>query len=386
MKARKTKIVLAAAGLLVVSFIIMRFLIAQKEDIPRRPPAAAERWVSVAQVEYTNLVSPVTARGRVISQAEVEVIAEASGKIEPGEIPLKKGQTFKKGQVLLTISKDEVELALQSQKSSFLKTLANLLPDLKIDFPNYYDSFYTFFNEIDIEKELPPLPSSEGEKLKIFLASRNVLNEYYAIQRAEKALARHTIYAPFNGSYTQVNLQVGAYTNTGGRIATIIKTEKLEIEAPVEVHNAQWIKVGDKVKIEADAPVRQWTGTVSRIADYIQVETQSRPVFIQVPATNSKLFVGEYFSVEFSGAKIQNCMQIPRNAVFNSNQVFIVVDGRLKKREVEVIKVNEKTILFRGLKEGEYVVTQALISAAENAPVKRLNIDERTEQKPATNQ
>ena len=35
--------------------------------------------------------------------------------------------------------------------------------------------------------------------------------------------------------------------------------------------------------------------------------------------------------VEFSGQIIPQVMEIPRSAIFNSNEVFIVVDGKLRE-------------------------------------------------------
>ena len=46
---------------------------------------------------------------------------------------------------------------------------------------------------------------------------------------------------------------------------------------------------------------------------------------------HNELLSGEYKLVEFPGQKIQKAMELPRGAVFNSNEVFIVDDGKLKK-------------------------------------------------------
>ncbi|HKL66302.1 MAG TPA: hypothetical protein VJ877_00310, partial [Bacteroidales bacterium] len=54
---------------------------------------------------------------------------------------------------------------------------------------------------------------------------------------------------------------------------------------------------------------------------------------------------------------------------------FIVKGGRLEKRNIDVVKLNEKTLVFRGLEEGELLVTQALINVQEGTRV-RTGIDE----------
>ena len=62
-------------------------------------------------------------------------------------------------------------------------------------------------------------------------------------------------------------------------------------------------------------------------------------------------------------------MEIPRNAVFNSDEVFIIKNGRLAKRRINVVKTNDRTLLFNGLPEGDSVVVQQLINVSEGTLV-----------------
>jgi len=297
-------------------------------------------------------------------------------------VPLKKGQRFARGDTLLVIYKDETELALKASKSQFLNRIANLLPDIKIDFPEKYDQYFTFFNSLNLDQDFPPLPDIKSEKMKIFLASRNVLNDYYSIKKGEKQLKRHTIIAPFQGSFTNVLLQVGAYTNMGGRIGSIIRTDALEVEAPVENSQARFISVGDAAVLTSPGRHIQWKGTVVRVSDFVDIATQSRSVFVNVPLRNQpQLFAGEYLNIELAGGDISNAMEIPRNAVFNYDQTFVIVDGKLKKRRIEILKMNEETAVIRGVEEGVYIVTQPLINVAENTDVYILGVDQPTHAK-----
>jgi membrane fusion protein, multidrug efflux system len=379
MKKRQYIIVGSLAFILVGSFMLMQFLTAQKKDIPRRAPELGERWVAAEIVEYSTVRTTVVTSGRVVSTAEVEVISEATGKIESGSVPLKKGQAFSTGDTLLTIYKDEAELALMASKSQFLNRIANLLPDIKVDFPEDYNEFSSFFNSINLNNEFLPLPEIKSEKMKIFLSSRNVLNDYYSVKKGEKQLQRHTIIAPFQGTYTNVNMQVGAFTNMGGRIGSIIRTDVLEVEAPVENAQARFIKVGDPAKVTSPQRELRWDGTVVRVSEVVDINTQSRSIFSKVPLkNNARLYAGEYLNVELSGGVIADAMQVPRSAVFNSNEAFVVIDGKLQKRLVDVLKRNEKSVVIRGLDKGIYVVTQPLINVAENTDVKILGVDKPT--------
>ena len=364
-----TFIVVALILLLGGSAALSMLFVSLKPEPLRRPESDLKRFVKAETVVYSDIFSPLSRDGRVVPGSEVMLVAEASGKIEKGDVTLRKGSSFKKGQLIATVYKDEVELALKARKSNFLTSITTLLPDIKVDFPNQYEEFHQFFNAINMDKDLPELPEIKEEKLKIFLASKNILSDFYNIKQDEKRLSRHSLYAPFDGTFTQVNFEVGAYVNTGGQIAKMISTDQLEVEVLVENEQSKWIKIGDKVEVYSETWETPRTGQVVRKSHFVN-ENQFRGVFVRVNTLqNDELLAGEYKEVVFPGQKLSGVMEIPRSAVFNSNEVFIVEDGKLKKQKINDIKWNETTLIFNGLEEGSKVVVEPLINVKENSPV-----------------
>lgn len=365
-----TFIVVALIVLLGGSAALSELFVSMKPEPLTKPAQDLKRFVKAEAVQYTDVISPLTREGRAVSGSEVVLVAEAAGKIEPGTVRLRKGTKFKQGQLLAEIYKDEVELALKARKSSFLTTMISLLPDLKVDFPEALETYESFFRQIDLNKNLPDFPEVSNEKLKIFLASRGVYSEYFGIKQDEKKLERHSLYAPFDGTFSLINYEVGAYVNTGAQIARMIRTDNIEIEVPIPNGQSKWIKVGDKVKVHEKDGNNVLKGTVIRISNFIDEDTQSRSIFVQVVSTpGHELLPGEYKKVSFPGQVIKGAMEVPRNAVFNSNEVYVVIDGKLKKREINVLKTTETTLIFNGLREGEKLVVQPLINVKENTPV-----------------
>ncbi len=369
------RIVVIAAFIFIVglAYGLMRFLAAQKEELRSRPPVEAKRFVKAEPVAYTTIKSPVSAPGRLTSIAEVDIVAEAAGRLQQGEVSLKKGSAFSQGDILFVVYPDEAALELKASKSQFLNTLANLLPDIRIDFPDHEEGYMEFFSSISLDHPLPQFPEVKDEKLKIFLTSRNVLSQYYNIRKNELQLNRRTTIAPFDGTFTDVFLEVGSYTNTGGRIAKAIRTDELELEVPVERFDAAWIKIGDQVIVRSDRRGLTWKGRVIRKSQFVDPNTQSQAIFIKIQNhRDPSLLAGEYLNAEFPGHPIENAMEVPRNVVFNTNEVFVIVNGRLEKRIANIVKVNEKTLIFNGLQEGEILVMQPLINVLEGTVVERL--------------
>ncbi|MFC1608276.1 efflux RND transporter periplasmic adaptor subunit [Candidatus Latescibacterota bacterium] len=356
--------------LLSVSYQAMMYLAGLKKQPPKRPQPVITRSVLAETVTYGAILSPVFGNGRVVSTEDLVVSSEVRGRIIVGDIPFKKGQRFKKGAVLIKIFDGNAVNNLKSRKSGFLQRIAGILPDVKVDYPDSYARWMEFFNSIDLEKDLPSLPGVSTNQEKIFLASRNILSEYYTIKSEEITLGKHTIRAPFNGTFIDVFMEAGAIANPGATLAKIVRTDKLELEVPLEVVDAQWVSVGDEVQVSSDDNSLQWTGNIVRKADFIESATQSQSVYVRLtPTGDMPMFKGQYLKAVFNGREIEGAMEIPRNAVFNHNEVFIVKDGRLAKREVNILKINEKTLIFNGLDEGAEVVTEPLINAVENTEV-----------------
>jgi len=368
---RRILVIASLVFIIGIAYGLMRYLIIIKEEPKTRPQRESKRFVKAQAVKYATVLSPTTAPGRLSPLAEFDLVAEASGKILRGSINLKKGATFNKGQLLFTIYPDELALTIKANKSQYMNTLANAMPDIKIDYPDQEVRFKAFFASIKLDKRLPPMPEVTNEQFKIFLSSRNLISEYYKIKKDELQLSRHAVYAPFNGTFSMVYTENGAYINTGGKVARMIQTDMLELEVPLERFDANWVKIGDKVKVFSEKSGVEKTGTVIRKNLFIDENTQSQGVFIRINnLTNPKFLSGEYLKAYFPGHPIENAMEIPRNIVFNTNEVFVIKYGRLQKQKIDIIKINnENTLIFNGLPEEDTLVMQPLINVQEGSLV-----------------
>ncbi len=370
MKKRQL-IIIGAVGLIIIIAIMgMNGLNSMKpktEEIKKEIP---KRYVKAEEIKYDKISSNIKANGRVTSQNYVDLSSEVQGKILRGNVPIKKGQSFRNGQLLIKIYNKEASLALQARKSRFLNSIANLLPDFKIDFKDSYSDWMKFFESTDITKNIPELPKIKSSKEKIYLASRNILSDYYTIKGEEIRLKKYSIFAPFNGSFTEVYSEPGAIANPGGKIAKMIRTDRLELEVPVEVENAHYLKIKDNVEILSANGKEKYSGKIIRMSDFVDPKTQSVAVFISITGKKvSSIYQGEYMSAVFSHIAVSNAMEISRSAVFNHNEVFVIIDGKLQKKTINILKVNEKSLIFNGIEEGTNIVTEALVNAVENTKV-----------------
>jgi multidrug efflux pump subunit AcrA (membrane-fusion protein) len=122
--------------------------------------------------------------------------------------------------------------------------------------------------------------------------------------------------------------------------------------------------------VSAEDGSGEWAGTVARKADYVDRNTQSVSVFISVNNNaDDPLFEGQYLRASFEGEITGTAMEIPRRAVFNSNMVYVVHDGKLEKAEINILKINQQSLIFNGLEVGTYVVVEPLVNVMEGTTV-----------------
>ena len=373
MKRKTIVIILSIASIILITGLLYLTLSGMKEDPHRRPVIDIVRSVKAIPVKYSDIDSEISASGRVNSRTDIIISAEVSGKILPGDVPLKKGQNFNEGDLLIKIYDTEALLALKAKKSSFLNRIASVLPEFKISYSSSYDNWLKYFESIKIDDELPALPEFNSTQEKVFLASRNLLSDFYSIKSDESRFRKHNIYAPFKGTFMDVTAEVGAIANPGARLARIVNTVDLELEVPIEISEAKWLSIGDKAIIKGGNENKNWNGRISRISQTVDQATQSINVFVSINFDGSNpIYMGQYLTVIFKGIKLSNIMEIPRAAVFNTNEVFIVSDSLLAKTEIDIKKINQQTLYFNGISEGVDIVIEPLINVSEKTKVKIL--------------
>ncbi len=367
---RRIIVVVSILAILLLAFGGSYYFSSLKESPETQIPEEILRKVKAEEVKYKSVDYTIASTGRLGSQSYVDIISEVQGEILPGSVPLKKGQSFRKGDLLLKIYDEITDYNLKAAKSRFQNSIANILPDFKIDYPEDYQKIKDFFDALRINEPLPELPEITSDQQRIFLASRNILNDYFSIKSSEIQLGKHRIYAPFTGTFTDVMLEVGSIANPGSRLARIINTGMLELEVPVPVEDIKWVQTGSKVTVTNEDNSAEWTGKVVRKADYVDPASQAVSVFISVENNSENpLYEGMYLKASFDGKVSGLAMEIPRRAIFNSDMVFVVKDSSLMKARINIVKINQQTIIFNGLEEGLKVVTEPLVNMVEGTKV-----------------
>lgn len=320
----KTGIVTAIViAILLGSGIFAYMLISAKPEARKSKTKITKLGVKAYKEEAATYLLEVNYPARVRAQEEVALGVEVSGKIEKGDIPLKAGQTFRKGDLLFSINDSDITARLISSKSKFITTLSRVLPDIQIDFESEFPKWIAFFDQVSFDKPLPALPVLKSSKEKVYMASKGLVSEYYDINALEILADRHFIYAPFNGVFTNITKEVGAIATANSQLGEISSTDKLEIVASVTEEDAGKMKIGDKALINA-RDSKEFYGTISRVSAYLESKTQMIDVYITLYEPTRAVIEGEMLDVVIPIGEVEDVIKLPFDAVGTDGVVYAI--------------------------------------------------------------
>ncbi|WP_375558673.1 efflux RND transporter periplasmic adaptor subunit [Bernardetia sp. OM2101] len=371
----KNKVLLSLAAAIIFlggGYGLYVWLGSMQKAPPKRVAKPQAMSVKIQNATPSTIEAEIVTFGRVESEQPVDIVAEVSGKIRES-VHLQVGQSVRKGQVLFTLGKETFELGLQAQKSNFMREIAMILPDMKIDYSNRYQDWSNYFASLEVEKALPKLPAYQSEKEKTFLATKGILTSYYNIKAQEATLDKYIVTAPFSGSITEVYLQNGSVSPPNGKVLRLAQNSQLELKVPVDTRDVHWLKEGTKVGVATEDDSQQWTGTIARIGDIVNPATQSLDVYVKIQNGKKPIYAGMYLRATMQGGTIKDAIEVPRRAVFNDNEIYTVKnDSILHLQRIQIKKSNKETLIISGVNEGEKVVTEPLINAYDEMVVKVL--------------
>ncbi len=369
---KRSKIIYRITGVLIFAGVVLLtvLLINNQPEVKKRHKQQSFLGVEAKRVVNEPVKSTVSHQGRITSYETVVLSAEVNGRIMQGNIAFKEGQRFSKGDLLIRIYDEDIIASLTAAKSDFLQKLSVVLPDLKMDFPDEYRKWDVFFNSIKVKKTLPSLPEMKSAKEQVFMSSKGVLSAYYSIRSQEINLNKYKIYAPFDGAFKDIQRQVGAVAGTGVALATIVRTDRLEIAVPVPPEDAKWIEPGLNVTLSGDDN-HTASGKVTRIADFVDDATQTVKVYIKyIPKEKQAFKIGEFIQATFDIGKQVKGIKIPREALIDGKKVYVINNSRLRLNKVTIERKLDDMVVISGLDDGTLIVTESLVDISEGDKVK----------------
>lgn len=319
-------------------------------------------------VNYSSARISISSFGKVEAYYKLDIVSEVGGKIMAGDVVLKPGASFKKGKTILSIDSEEARYAFKARVSNYLNRLAQVLPDIKVDFSSKYTEWIKHFESVDMNKDLPELPKIITPQENTFFASQGILSDYYSLKSEEARLKKHMIKAPFNGRIVDVLLEKGMVANMGSRVMSILSDNEKEVSFPLTLADVEYVRIGQSVEIADERTAKKWRGQVARIGAQVKSNTQSVDVYVRIEA-GQQLKDGSYVNGLILASQIRDVFALPAAALLSDQRVYCVEEGSLVKRDVEIVHSDSKTVWIRGLASKTNVVMESLLNAVEGMEV-----------------
>ena len=310
--------------------------------------------LKTSRVDKQSIRQTRTVSGRIIPESSTQIFAKVQGKITSGGSRFKAGNSFRKGETLLTIDSKEFALGLEAQKSSFLNIITGIMPDMKADYPDSYPQWQKYVADYSFHSPLPDLPPVKSPAEKYFVTSNQVYSTYYGIKAQEERLSKYRIQAPFDGTITKSMVDQGGMVSPMQPLCLFISSNRYEVEAAVDLATATRLKKGDTVFFHTPALEGRFLARVIRINNIIDPQTQNIPVFfsIQGPYIKSGIYVeGQIQSKAYEEATV-----IASDLVLRDQKVLVLDKDIIKKKAVNILDTKADSVIVSGLAQNDLLV------------------------------
>lgn len=344
-------------------------MLANREQPPNtlNDPDRTRRRVQVQRFLPQESTHQIPVDGRLTAFEKVNFFANVGGILLPSSKVIKKGTYVKKGELLFDIDQRKAKFQLLAQRSQLLNTITLMMPDLKIDYPTAFPKWTAYLEEFDVEQTTPDFPASEAAKVKAFIATRGIQQQFYNIKNAEATLADFKIYAPFSGVITQALIYPGTMVNPGQQLGEMINNNSFELETAVSERELSYVDLGAEARLTGSLPNQEWLGRVQRIGTEIDPVTQNVPVFISVKGQQLK--AGMYLSGTIAGRPLAETVALPKSMIVDQNYVLTVVDSSVQRFELDIVKRDEEYVYSRNLKPDQWVIYSSVVGLFEGQEV-----------------
>lgn len=378
-KKRLQKIVLPVA-ILGVGLGVGRGLMALAPEAERRPSEPPPRVVEVMPLEPTTTAVRIHGTGTVEAAQVVDVVPEVSGRIVWRAEKLMPGGRFVAGEALARVEKREYALAVDEERARVRS--AELELELEKGRGEVAAREWQLLKGDDAgTNNALALRTSQLETAQVSLeAARS------GLARAQLNLERTVLRAPFNATVVTESIDVGQRVGPNGSVAKLLGTDAFWVRVGVRVEDLRSIDVpgfnGERASLVTvtqrltDGSALRRQGRVLRLVENLDAQTRRAQLLVSIPEPlrpgddGLPLLPGAYVEVEIEGRTIEGVASVPAAAVYEGRTVWVVENGLLQRRAVDVkFSSGDQAFIIGDFSGGLPVVTTRLSTPVTGMPV-----------------
>ena len=280
------------------------------------------------------------------------------------------GSKVQKGQLLADIDTPEVDQELMQARAARDQAQAQL--SLAKSSAERWETLRKMDAVAQQETDEKTSGATQGEAALASAAAN--------VRRLEQLESFKHIYAPFTGTITRRNTDIGALINAGNsgsnqELFVAAQLDPIRVYVAVPEVYAPAVRMGLPAAIELPAfPGQRFTGKVARTAESIDPATRTLRTEIDVPNRDGKLFPGSYAQVHFGVNVTIARMSVPVNALlFRAEGPRAAVVGSDNKVHLRPVTIGQdygtEVEILNGLEANDSIVLNPSDSLEDGQPV-----------------
>ncbi len=375
-------VVIVIAGVL-IALVFIKF----KKTPQRKVPEILAPLVKVERLNRRDIQMVIRGYGTVSPKVQVEIVPQVSGKVVWVNSQFKAGGFIRHGEQILKIDPRDYDLAVRQANAAVAEAQVKL--DLEMAEAKVAREEW---QQINPDKEpTSPLVFREPQ---IRQAQAKLESAEAGLATANLDLERTQLSLPVDALIMSEKVDLGQYVMIGQSVGVACGIESMEIEVPLEGRELAWFDIPGTVSVNgtegsAKSPIAQvkadfagaehiWRGRVVRTIGHVDKTTRLISVIVEVPEpfkgsdSRPPLLPGMFVEVLIEGNILKNAIAVPRDAMRNSNEVWVVEDGQLHIQLLDIVRADKDFAYARsGLDDGDMMVISSLDMVIEGMRVRK---------------
>lgn len=338
---------------------------------PTRGPLVEARTVTTETVR-----ADIAGQGEVRARRSVQLAPQVTGRVVATHPSLVAGGRMRAGETLLRIDPRDFELAVERARAAVARSATTIEREQA-----EADAAVAEWREMQGDAEAPPLLA---RKPQIAQARAELAAAEADLATAKLNLGRTRLDVPFDGMVVEESVEVGQLVTAGQSVATLYGTDRVEVRVPLADRELAWIEMPTgqdgppaEVRVDFAGGDHSWSGTATRLESQVDARSRMVQLVVEVPRPfdpaddRPPLMPGTFADVVIEGKTLEDVIVIPRFALRADDMVWVVDDGTLSIRPVEVLRADrDRVYLGRGLSSGERIIVSSLDAVTEGMAVR----------------
>ncbi len=341
-----------------------------QEEVPLQDTVnvTADKPIEVTAITLKpkSFIPHIAVVGSIQSAEEIVLSAEVIAPVK--KIHVREGQKVKRGDLLLSLDSEKVELNLTRASESLEQAQSRLQES-----NDNYTRRKELAEQKTLSQELLDAANHEWQRAKSAVAEAKA-----ATSLAQRKLADSQIISPVNGVIDQNLVEVGEAVQEGQDLLLIQATDHLEVKTYVSERDIHFIREGNKARVMvANWPDQIFSAAVLTVGIAGDARTGNFPVTLLIDpiekGSTVTLRPGMTATVKIQGETSQSTLLIPETALVDYQReqvVFVLEDQQAVLRRPRLqVGLGDQVKIISGLQSGERIIVSSIRPLRNGAAV-----------------